>query len=126
MASFAGDSGKAIMRIENIFCGGRRYVATEAAAGFLRGHGTAERFFQIRGHGVLLAWSDVQGLQRVKITDVAFKEFSIFLIDEGLPHVAGAEGPEQVGVERRSAIGDAERAGGARGRQLVAEGGNLK
>src|ERR1700676_2383821 len=106
VASLAGDSWRYVCGIETIGEGGRRRVASEAAARFVGDHAAAQSGCEIVGGRAAVSGGEVQALQRSVEAQAALVEGAVILIEVGLAFASQAESPGDGGGQGRGAVGD--------------------
>lgn len=126
VAGFAGDAGVRGARIELVFCRGSGGVTAEAEARFVGRDDAAHSSGESFRDRARLAGSDVERLCGVVKADVAFVEIVAHFVEEGLPHVAGAESPNQVKRKDCGSLADCKSAFFRCGEKLIVERASLK
>jgi hypothetical protein len=85
-------------------------MTAEAEARFLGRYSPAHGSGESPRDRARLAGSDIERLRGVVKADVAFVEIVVHFVEEGLPHVAGAQSPNQLERKNSGSFTDGERA----------------
>jgi len=109
VARLAGDTQRCAAYIKFIFRHGSGCVARKTSPAIFRRHAASRGIFQAARRFGRLPRRNVQSFRRSEKTQMAFVVAAISLVHVCLTHVAHAECPKQLGVDRRRTIVGADR-----------------